>query len=104
MTRCQCVLPWSPTPKYRRSRLSTRVPLHRSDLRFAQGQMDFTGQLISSCRTEGYQYRGNDTTASAVGDDRAGDVEPASNGHVQVGPHGQGMWSMVLEYSRPEHE
>ncbi len=29
-------------------------------------------------------------------------VGPASNGHVHVGPHGQGMWSMVLEYPRPD--
>jgi len=28
-------------------------------------------------------------------------VEP-SNGHVHIGPHGQGMWSMVLEYPQPE--
>jgi len=31
-------------------------------------------------------------------------LEPSSNGQVHVGPHGQGMWSMVVEYPRPEDD
>jgi len=29
-------------------------------------------------------------------------LEPATNGHAHYGPSGQGMWSMVIEYPRPE--
>ena len=29
-------------------------------------------------------------------------VEPSSNGHGHVGPHGQGMWSMVVEFPRED--
>jgi len=29
-------------------------------------------------------------------------IEASTNGHVPIGPHGQGMWSMVLEYPREE--
>jgi len=31
-------------------------------------------------------------------------VEPCTNRGVHVGPHGQGMWSMILEHPRPEDE
>jgi len=29
-------------------------------------------------------------------------IEPSTNGHVHVGPHGQGMWSMVVAFPREE--
>jgi len=29
-------------------------------------------------------------------------IEPSSNGHVHVGPHGQEMWSMVVAFPREE--
>ncbi len=29
-------------------------------------------------------------------------VEPSTNGHVHAGPHGQGMWSMIVEFPRED--